>query len=269
MRLALDHMTAVDAMPVELAQAAHDGGCRAMCLFMHSMEVLPLMPQFNLYNDREERRELGRCMDALGVGLDLAYPFTLAGRTDVDTFGPALDCAAQLGARLVNVLCYDRDADRRLDRFGRFCDLAAGAGLSVAVEFYPPSQIRSLAQALALVGAIDRPGRVGINVDLLHLMRSGGSIAELAAAPEGTILYGQFADGPAHCHADAQEQEASSERLLPGEGTFDLRGFAAALPPDCPTSVEIPRDHAVLLGEPRAERVQRAVAGVRNALGEG
>jgi sugar phosphate isomerase/epimerase len=267
-RLSLDHITAVDADPEALAEAAAAADCGGICLFMEPMDVLPHMPRFDLYGDAPRRRDLRRRMDDLGVALDLAYPFTLAGRTEVTAFDVALGGAAELGASLVNVLAYDRDPERRLDRFGAFCDLAEGFGLGVAVEFYPVSQVRSLGEALELTAAIGRPGHVGVNADLLHLLRSGGSIAELAAAPPGAVLYGQFCDGPAACPAERLDEEASSARRLAGEGVFDLAGFARALPPGCPVSVEIPRNAAIDAGEARAERVKRAVGGVRRVLGE-
>lgn len=264
-RLALDHMTVVDTTPIQLAQAARGAGCDAMCLFMEPMDVLPLMPRFDLYGDRAARAEVRRVMDDLGVTLDLAYPFTLSGRTDVSAFAAAMDCAAQLGAGLLNALVYDREPARRIETFGRFCDMAQQFGLRVAVEFYPPSRIGSLAAALDLVSAIDRPGRVGVNVDLLHLMRSGGSISGLAAAPCEYVLYGQVADGPALSPANA-EAEASSERMLCGQGAFDVAGFVRALPEGCPLSVEIPRNHAVE-AESVAARAQHAVDSARAAMG--
>ena len=114
-RLALDHITAIDTTPVQLAEAARMAGCVGMCLFMEPMVVLPLMPQFEIYDDLAARRELNTRMADLGVVLDLAYPFTLAGRTVVAAFAKALECAADLGAGLVNVLIYDRDPARRQD----------------------------------------------------------------------------------------------------------------------------------------------------------
>lgn len=264
--LALDHITVVDTTPIQLAEAARNAGCDAICLFMEPMDVLPYMPQFDIYGDRAQRSAFKQCMDDLGVRLDLAYPFTLAGRTEVSNFTTALECAAELDARLLNVLVYDRDPVRRVDKFGEFCDLAASFGLCVAVEFYTVAQVRSLAEGLDLVKAINRPGKVGVNVDLLHLMRSGGSIADLAAAPAEYILYGQFCDGPHSCPEDQLNFEASSERLLPGEGVFDLAGFARALPQGCPVSVEIPRNGAVAAGVSVAERARAAIDGVRRAL---
>lgn len=264
MRLALDHITVVDTTPGELVRAARAVGCDGVCLFMQAMEVLPLMPQFDLYADRRARCDLRGEMADLGVSLDVAYPFTLTGRTDVAAFAPAMECAADLGAGLLNVLLYDRDPARRLDTFGRFCDMAERFGHKVGVEFYPPSQVASLADAIGWVQAIGRPHAVGINADLLHLIRSGGSVAELAAAPEGTILYGQVADAPVHLPADLGH-EASAERMLCGEGAFDIAGFVAALPDGCGISVEIPRDHAVA-GSDAVTRAGLAVESLRRIL---
>lgn len=265
MRLALDHITAVDAGPEDLASAAAEAGCAAMCLFMEPMAVLPHMPDFDLYGSLARRQSLRRHMERVGVALDLAYPFTLAGRTVIADLERGLACAAELGAGLVNALVYDRDPQRRVQNFGAFSDLAQQHGLRVVVEFYPVSQIRSLAEALELVQQINRPHQIGINADLMHLMRSGGSIAELAAAPEGSILYGQLCDGPTICSTDSFDEEASTARLLAGEGVFDLPGFAAALPAACPISVEIPRN-AAIGSESRSERVARAVEGVRRTI---
>ena len=265
MRLALDHITAVDATPVQLAQTAQAAGCSGICLFMEPMAVLPLMPQFDIIGDTRARADFKCALGDCGVSLDLAYPFTLAGRTDPGGFEQALECAAELEAGLINVLAYDREPARRIDVFGRFCERASGHGLGVAVEFYPPSQVRSLGEALDLVRTVGRPGQVGINVDLLHLMRSGGTLEELAAAPVEYILYGQLCDGPAKAPDDL-DAEASSARRLGGEGDFDLAGFVRALPEATPLSVEIPCNHAI--AEPRDMRAARAVESVRKALAQ-
>lgn len=266
MRLALDHLTAVDATPLELASEARAAGCDGLCAFLRSMDVLPLMPAFDLVTDLQARQEFRRRIDDLGLTFELAYPFTLTGRSEPADLLADLECAAVLGARRINVLVYDRDPMRRQDGFAGLCELAQGFGLAVVVEFFPASQVRSLAQALDLVTPLASPGRVGINADLLHLVRSGGSCAELAAAPAGSILFGQFADGLLRIPEANWHSEASFGRLLPGEGSFDLRGFAASLPGDCPISIEVPRDADARAGMPRAERVRRAVDGLRRAL---
>lgn len=264
-RLALDHLTVTDTTPSQLVSVAAQIGCEAVCLFMQPMDILPRMPHFELLGATAERRETRARCDALGVGIDLVYPFTLTGRTNVNTFMLALETAVYLGARAVNVLLYDRDPARRLDVFGGFCALAAAHALEVVVEPYPASQIASLAAAIDLVGH-PLPGRVGVNLDLLHFNRSGGNVAELAASPAGLIRYAQYCDGAATVERSQWEWEASSQRLLPGAGAFDLAAFACALPRDVRASVELPQEDALLRGVPAVERGRRAVTAVRRVL---
>ncbi|MBC2660225.1 sugar phosphate isomerase/epimerase [Novosphingobium flavum] len=266
-RLALDHITVPDAGPVALVELAAATGCAGIGLFLHPMEVLPLMPAFELIGSAPARRELRAALRDRGVTLDLAYPFTLASRTELAGLLPTLDCAAELEAEAINVLVYDRDPARRADHFAGLCDLARARGLNVAVEFFPASQVPSLAAAIDLVAPVDRPGEVGINVDLLHLMRSHTTLAQLAAAPAGTVLYAQVADGPIAAPSDPAGEARGARRLV-GDGVFDVAGFVAALPSDCPISVEIPRD-ALVGQEPALTRAKAAVASLRRALGEG
>lgn len=268
--LALDHITTVDCTPSQLVETASAAGCRAVCAFLTPMSVLPDMPPFELHPGSDELRATKARMEDLSIGLDIAYPFTLASRTEIESLRPLLECAAGLNAWSVNVLNYDRDPARRLDQFSRFCELAAGEyGLNVVLEFFPASQVKTLAQALELVTQVGRPGQVGVNVDLLHLVRSGGSIADLRAAPPEYILYGQFCDAPAACADERRDFEASSQRMLAGSGELDVAGFASALPECCRASVEIPRHDALAAGVSAVERARQAVASVESVLASG
>lgn len=264
---ALDHLTLVDASPIKLAEVAEAAGFGGVCCFLKSLDVLPFMPRFDLVSDRPARRDLRAQLSRSALNLDLAYPFTLSRSTDMTRFDHELDCAADLGAQFVNVLSYDRDATRRSDFFGAFCDAAQGFGLGVVLEFFPRSAVTSLAEALLLTGAIDRPGQVGVNVDLLHLMRSGGSIADVATAPPELVLYAQVCDGFDVCGDADRDHEASSERQLPGDGAFDVGGFVKALPARCRRSLEVPRESALVAGVPAVMRVQSVLDNIRMAMG--
>jgi len=262
MKLALDHLTVTDTTPIDLVRAAEATQCESFCLFMQSLEVLPRMPEFNLIGSSAEQRDLKAAMQASSVKLDMAYPFTLGGRTNVKDFLPGLECAAFLEAEFVNALVYDRDDARREDNFLTFAEMAMHHGLKVVVEFFPASQIVSLEDALALVNLADRPYEVGVNVDLLHLMRSGAVLEDLKAAPDAFILFAQICDAPLEPHL-TREEEASAQRSLVGEGSFDIPGFIAALPAHCLMSVEIPQEDAILSGKSVIERARNAVRSVR------
>lgn len=251
---------------MQLVERASANDYRAICLFMQSMDVLPRMPHFDLYGDPSAQRDLRQHLKDSGVGLDVAYPFTLTRHTSLDDFQPGLDCAAALRAQFVNVLIYDRDEARRMDNFTAFCDRASKMGLRVVLEFFPNSAVRTLAESIAIVRAVQRAGLVGVNVDLLHLMRSGGSIEELAATSSDDIFYAQFCDGMIARDPATWGYEASSQRLLPGEGQFDLAGFALALPKDCLTSLEIPQEDAIVGGVTADERARTAMMRIRNTV---
>ena len=59
--------------------------------------------------------------------------------------------------------------------------------------------------------------------------------------PTELLHYTQICDAEAGTHFTAEQmiRTARGERLPPGEGTIDLAGLFAALPPDLPVSVEV------------------------------
>ncbi|WP_237751528.1 sugar phosphate isomerase/epimerase [Sphingobium sp. DC-2] len=264
-RLSLDHITVTDTTPARLAELAAATGCSGICPFLHSMAVLPAMPEYDLIRDPAARRATRDALAANGVTVDLIYPFTMAGRTVVADFAPALEAAAELGAPLANVLCYDRDPARRTDKLIELAELAASFGIGLAIEFYPPSQVRTLAETLA---EIDRTGRadIGVTADLLHIVRGGELEQSMALLSDPRVRLGQIADGPAGMPADRIEWEAGIQRLLPGEGAFDIAAFAAALAPGIPLSVEVPQQSALDAGMSSLERARAAVDAALGAL---
>lgn len=264
-RLSLDHITVTDAGPVELVELAARSGCSGICPFLHSMSVLPAMPEYDLVGDLPLRKAMRDALDANGLGVDLIYPVTLAGRSEVKDFAPLLEAGADLGADLANVLCYDREPQRRRDKLAGLAELAASFGIGLAIEFYPPSQVRTLAQALAEIDAAGRRD-IGVTADVLHVLRGGEAGQSLALLSDPRVRIAQVSDGPATMDPDRLEWEAGIQRLLPGEGVFDLTGFLAALAPGLPISVEVPQQAAMEAGVPKLERVRSAVSALRAVL---
>jgi sugar phosphate isomerase/epimerase len=267
MQLSLDHITVTDTTPAQLARIAAATGCTGICPFLHSMAVLPAMPEHDLTRDRAALRETRAVLDDLGISVDLVYPFTMAGRTVVADFAPALEAGAALGAPLANVLCYDRDPSRRTEKLVELAELAASFGLGLAIEFYPPAQVRTLAEALA---EIERTGRddVGVTLDLLHVMRGGEAEASMALLADRRIRIGQVSDGPAHIDPGLIEWEAAVQRLVPGAGAFDVPGFVQALAGGIPLSVEVPQQAGIEAGVPAIDRARMAVDATRACLAE-
>jgi len=117
--------------------------------------------------------------------------------------------------------------DSVYDRIARFADTFAAAGVRLALEFVPYTEVRTLDAARAVC---DRVGRAecGLLIDTLHLARSGGSAADIAELAPDEIAAVQLADAAAIAPADLPTESRES-RLLPGEGALDIAGFAAAL----------------------------------------
>ena len=110
----------------------------------------------------------------------------LAEATDVETYVAAFETAAVLGAHRATVNIDDPDRSRTVDRFGRLCDLAAPHGLSLDIEFMIWRPVARLEDAVSIVTAAAR--RNGhVLVDALHLDRSGGTPAAVAAVDAALI----------------------------------------------------------------------------------
>ena len=265
-RLSLDHITVTDTTPWQLAEIAAEAGCQGICPFLHSMEVLPAMPPYDLVRDPQALRQTRAALAATGVKVDLIYPFTMAGRTNPQDFAPALEAGAALGAPLANVLCYDRDPVRRSERLIELAELAATFDIALSIEFYPPSQVRTLAQTLE---EITRTGRSDIKVtaDLLHIMRGGEAQASMALLNHPAVAIAQISDGPKTIDPDKIEHEAGIERLLPGQGMFDISAFLNALNPSTPISVEIPQQNNIDAGQPPQIRANNAVNAAKTVMG--
>ena len=177
-----------------------------------------------------------------------------------------LELAGILGARfLLTVSVHPTGAGTAAD-LARLAAAARGAGPRVAVEFMRFTGIRTLADALELVRALgdDAPA---VLVDALHLQRGGGSPADLAALPAGTVGYLQLCDAPAAAPADLAE-EARHHRLPPGTGDLPLAGLLAHGPAGVPLSVEVQSDRLAAELAP-VERARRLLADTRRVLAAG
>ncbi len=235
--ISLEQLTVEEAGPLELVSIAGALGCQHVSLFLRTPERPPQW--YPLVTDAAFRKELARRMADQGVTPYTVEFFPLSPRASVDTYTPALECAAELGARRMSTLVSDSDQERRLANFCQLCDRAAEFGLGVNVEFVAITQLPSLREAVRLLTRAARPN-AGIMVDALHLTRSGGSVAELAATDPHLIGGAQFCDGPLTMASDRQLFEAISERKIPGEGEFPLHDFVRALPRGVPIGIEVP-----------------------------
>ncbi len=168
------------------------------------------------------------------------------------------DIAETFGARSLNavdVFGGDWSIAAATEAFAGLCDRAIERGLLVHIEWLPWSRIPDVATAWEIVRDADRPNG-GIAVDAWHYVRSGADEATLRAIPGERILGLQLDDGPLAPEANLVEATLH-ERLLPGEGEFDLGALMTALRACgavAPIGVEVFSDELHALGATEAAR---------------
>jgi sugar phosphate isomerase/epimerase len=217
--------------PVDTVRAATAGGFDAVGLWVEPARWTAATT-----------REVRACVAGGGIGvLDVEVVWIKPGPDDPDHFR-LIDIGAEVGASNVLVVSSDPDQGAAAAKYARLCEHGAAAGLRVCLEFGVFTKVRRLADALAIVEAHDSPAR-GILIDPLHLDRSGGTPADVAALPSALLPYAQFCDGPAERpdpdDLAAVREDALDRRLQAGEGALPLAALLEALPPGLPLSVEL------------------------------
>jgi len=259
--LSLHQLTMLDASPRDLIETAQTLACTSVCIFTYVPEaarhIYPLVGPDNLSETRD-------ALIAAGLTISNLEVFPLDGKTPLQDFVPSLKIGAALGAPRLTAHIHDADTAGAITRFAALCDLAAHHGLDVGLEFNAFSAVKTIAEAAAIIHAAGRAnGRLVL--DMLHLIRSGGSPKDVGAnAP--LIDFAQLCDGPAHIAEDGRWREAVGERYLPGTGDFPLKQILAALRPGTLIDVEVPQTAARKAGIPAPERARRAVAASRALL---
>lgn len=236
--LGLSALTVLDFPPPDTVTAAARAGFDAVGFRVFPAGDEPAWPMIGATPMLAETR---RRADDAGILVWDIEVLRLRPDKPLDEHLAILDAGHALGARYVNVNVNDPDVGRRLDRLNLLAAEASQRGLTLAVEYMVFTDVRTLAEAVALVSSVEGPAVV--LPDSLHANRSGGTLGELAAVDPALIGYAQLCDTVAEpappTPADALV-EARTGRRLPGDGDLDLPGFVRALPPGTPLTVEAP-----------------------------
>lgn len=152
--------------------------------------------------------------------------------------------------------------------FGALCDRASDHGLAVALEFMPTTAIASAAEALRIIEAADRPNG-GLCIDAWHHFRGSGDPTQIRTLPGELIIDVQLSDGPIIPADPEYGGDTRRNRLPPGEGEMDLRGFVEAIRSTgttAPWSLEV--CNAAAWDTDGTEFVTRCASGLRHILEE-
>jgi sugar phosphate isomerase/epimerase len=259
--LCLDHLSLADLTALELIEVASALGCSRVSLFVRS---LPFTPALDLTEDKAARADVVKALADHGLGVGVVEPFMLDAAPDWEKLQRTAEVACVLGGAAITALGFDEEPARLADAMGRMAGIARAAGVSMVIEAFPLSAVKTQSQALSLAEMAGPD--VGLCVDTLHVVRSGGSWADVAALPPERIRHVQLSDGPSQPPED-RIFEALSARLPPGQGEFGLSALLPFLPPHAVIAVEAP-----FIAPPGVSAVQRGcvlVEATRRLLAEG
>jgi sugar phosphate isomerase/epimerase len=262
-QLSLAYLTVQGCPPVEHVRCAAAAGYDAAGLRLIAPHGLELAHP--IVGNKPLIREIRALAGDLGVSFLDGEVFTLLPDTDVEMWLPVIETAAEFDMPLMQITCEDPELSRAGDNLGQIADVAAKHGIKMAIEFMRWRSTATIENAARLAEASGR-GNAGILLDALHLSRSGGSPAAVAALPRDHILYLQLCDAPAEQPVDTAAciAEARGARMMPGEGGLWLRELMATLGRDIAISVETPHKGDSSLSF--LEKAEKGMAATRTFL---
>jgi sugar phosphate isomerase/epimerase len=266
----LHQMSAFGASPLDLIALAADNGCEAISLFaFDGASVLPPSNSGLTYPapiTPDMKAEVQAALVRHDMRIDGIEFFPVTADVDLEHYRPALALGRELGARRAVSHIFILDDALAVDRMGALCDLAAAEGLALTAEFCPLTPGNpSLERARWLVDQIGRDN-FGIGLDMLHVVRSGASAADLAALPARYFGIVQICD--AHGTEPSNDYFADvHNRLVPGTGDLPLVDLLNAIPANLPIEVEVPAAHRRAAGASAAQHVRDVIDGARTVIG--
>ncbi len=235
----LAHLTVLGCAPPEMTYIAARAGYDYVSIRPIFMG-LPNEPNYALAENAQMLRQTRKALAATGVRLHDIELARIFDGIDVRTYLPAMEVAAELGAKAVLSSIWGGERDFYVEKFAELCDLAAPLGLTVDLEYVPIATVRDLAGAVDVLRTIDR-GNAGLMVDMHHFHRAQDDPAALDALPRRWFHFAHLCDAPAQIPTDRQEMVRimREARSYVGEGGIDVAGVLAHLPP-CVYSIELP-----------------------------
>ena len=235
----LAHLTVLGCAPPEMTYIAARAGYDYVSIRPIYMG-LPGEPNYALAENREMLKQTKRALASTGVrvhDIELARIFD---GVDPKNYLPAMEVAAELGARAVLSSIWSGERDYYIEKFAELCDLAKPLGLTVDLEYVPIAAVRNLAQAVDVLKTIQR-SNAGLMIDMHHIHRAGDDPAALRALPREWFHFAHLCDAPAQIPTERQEmiRILREARLYVGEGGIDVARILENIPP-CVYSIELP-----------------------------
>jgi sugar phosphate isomerase/epimerase len=266
--LGIEQISVFGMPPVEFVNLAADLGCQHISAGLISYGYNPHgYAPWSLREDPGLRREMIAAMADRGVSISLGEGLGVRPGGDVRDQAADLDIMCELGVRRINMVSMDPDLSRTFDQYGVLAEMAAARGVESTTELAPGLTVADLPTALAAVRHVGRPD-FKLLIDTMHLVRSGGTAADLAALDPELIGYVQLCDGTRAPRFETYFEEAMYERMVPGTGELGLLEVLKALPRDRVFGLEIPLRSEAAAGLGPRERLGKCVDAARNLFAQ-
>ncbi|VTU34825.1 Xylose isomerase-like TIM barrel [Variovorax sp. PBS-H4] len=191
-------------------------------------------------DDRSAFERIRAAAAGKGVRISSISGYYLSPQVEAAHLIANVEAARAVGAAMILQGCFEADHARVASLLRVYASAAADAGIRIALEFMPMSELKTIAEAQAVIAA-SGAANVGLLIDTLHLARSGATADDVAALDPATVYLTQLSDAPSKLATGSTLfDEAMSGRRHLGEGGLDLASVVNALPADAELELETP-----------------------------
>ncbi|SPE24663.1 Xylose isomerase domain-containing protein TIM barrel [Candidatus Sulfopaludibacter sp. SbA3] len=239
LQFSLAHLTVLGCAPPEMTYIAARAGYDFVSYRTITMH-LPNEPDYNLAANQEMLRQTKTALAVTGIKVHDIELARIQGGVSPKAYVPALETAAELGARQVITSIWTPDRAYAIESLTELCDLGKKFGLTMNLEFVTWSNVATLKDAVSVCRAVNREN-LGLLIDMLHFNRSRTKLEELDELSRGWCHFVHVCDAPKEIPESNEGliHTAREERFYPGEGGIDIASIVNRLP-EVPYSLEIP-----------------------------
>jgi len=238
-QFSLAHLTVLGCAPPEVTYIAARAGYDFVS-FRPILMGLPDEPNYALAENKAMLRQTKTALAETGLKVHDIELARIYDGVDLKTYVPAMEVAAELGARHVITSVWTPKRSYAIERLAELCDLAKTFGLTVNLEFVTWANVANLREAIDFGRAANREN-CGILIDTLHFHRSRVTLDELDVVPREWFHFVHLCDAPKEIPTTTEGliHTGRAERLYVGEGGIDIAGIVNRLP-EMPYSIELP-----------------------------
>lgn len=238
-QFSLAHLTVLGCAPPEMTYIASMCGYDYISIRPIFMG-LPNEPNYDLASNKKMLKQTKAAILNTGIKVHDIELARIYDGVDLKSYVPAMEIAAEIGAKSVLSSIWTLNRDFYIEKFGELCDLAKLFGLNVDLEFVTWAGVGTLKEAVDVLNTANRDN-CGIMIDTLHFHRSRVKLEELDELPSEWFHFAHLCDGPEEIPTTKEGliHTGRGARLYPGEGGVNIAAILNRLP-EMVYSIELP-----------------------------